>query len=163
MRLNYRGKSHELEALCEAKLILDVSLFRPVARPLPTFFVNERANNDIFAEADVLFLIIGKAFDVSFGLYEIIHKKMRVIVCQVVKDDRSELQLLAFVVSCSTILPREMAVVPHLSAFGRASERSLLLSNERLQIQQCVALLNSRLSSLVRSSSWQSRISYESS
>ena len=84
-----------------------------MARPLPTFFVNERANNDIFAEADVLFLIIGKAFDVSFGLYDIIHKKMRVIVCQVVKDDRSELQLLAFVVSCSTILPCEMAVVSH--------------------------------------------------
>ena len=45
----FEKRSHELEALIKVKLILDVNFFT---------FVDERVNNDIFAEADVIFLIL---------------------------------------------------------------------------------------------------------
>ena len=45
----------------KAKFILNVNFF--------TVFVNKRATNDVFAEADVLFLI-WNTFDVSLALIE---------------------------------------------------------------------------------------------
>ena len=45
----FEKRSHGLEALIKVKLILDVNFFT---------FVDERVNNDIFAEADVIFLIL---------------------------------------------------------------------------------------------------------
>ena len=66
LRLNYRGRSHEPKAVEKAKLVFYVNCF--------TFFVDERANNDIFAETDVFFLIIWNAFDVFFGFAEIFNE-----------------------------------------------------------------------------------------
>ena len=66
LRLNYRGRSHEPKVVEKAKLVFYVNCF--------TFFVDERANNDIFAETDVFFLIIWNAFDVFFGLAEIFNE-----------------------------------------------------------------------------------------
>ena len=55
-----KERSHELEAVNKAKLIPDFNFSRP-------FLVDVRANNDIFAEAEVLFFIIWNTFDASLA------------------------------------------------------------------------------------------------
>lgn len=57
---------YELESVVKAKLILYVNFY--------TFFIDERANNDIFGEADVNFLIMVNGIDISFSFIKILNE-----------------------------------------------------------------------------------------
>ena len=68
-----------------------------------------------FAEANVFLLIIRNAAQVTLGLSEFFDEKMRVIIREIMKENRSELRLLesqvAKRVSGPSVFPREMTVI----------------------------------------------------
>ena len=68
---------HELESVVKAKLILYVNFY--------TFFIDERANNDIFGEAYIHFLIMVNGIDISFSFIKILNEYIRFITSPVVK------------------------------------------------------------------------------
>ena len=60
--------------------------------------VRVRSHLNFFAEADILFLIIGNALNIAVLvalalLSEILDEKMRVVVCEIMKNHWSELWL----------------------------------------------------------------------